>query len=152
MKNILLFICYPIALIINKDLRKYQKNKIKYWAMDNNYFQNEFKSISNIFLISISIYIFLFFGLAFILKSVMFVVNGVDESLSKAHYEIHNKNFIDATNKESFTNANIVVEKETVEINEQEYKDNKNDINVKDDIKETESEISLLLKNQREKN
>lgn len=152
MKKILLFILYPVAFIFNKDLRKYQKNKIKYWAADNDYFKSELNGLKDLLIKSAILYFLFFYGIALIYKATLLGIYGVGNSISKVNQEINAKYNIDATEQKSFLNANTIVEKEKVEITELEYQSNLNDVDVKKDIQNTEDEITSFLKNQREKN
>jgi hypothetical protein len=144
MKKLLLILIYPFVYLFHPRIRRANALRIKYWAMDKDFFREERKAIGSIGLLSVIVYGGLVYGIPALYLAGGHIVKASFENVGEVNKVLISPERQNITNRVS-ANIEVKTEVSPAYANIRAIKAEKEAIGAKK-YKEPEDEISDLIK------
>ncbi len=146
--KLILLVIYPFVYLFHPKMRKLHTSRIKYWAVDRDFFKDEIKSITTIGVLAFAFYFFVFYGFAMTVGGAAKLNHAIGESYEDITREAR-ESFATKPEDRSKFDTNVVQEVPDVEIKQEEYDKITTEVKHKDELNETQNDAENLLEKAR---
>ena len=142
--KLFLILIYPFVYALHPRMRKYHALRLKYWAMERDFFKTERRLVVHSTLIAAAWYIMIWHGIGYINATYIKASHEVVENIREAKREAHKSVATNVEERSKF-DVNVVDTTERVVVTAEENAAQAQVIETRKDIKASEEEALSLL-------